>query len=170
MKHIIDKTSPDFDHIPMRLRESLEGNILLELDLRKEGDPTVVKGLKKVGDLKGIVSIEPESLAEIITDDTGGVTFPLTVNDPDELAAVARTVGQARRFAGVPAQYLGKTFEEYIATDVETDDKTGHRKYAKVHEELMDDDFIKTLLQARGVTLPKIAEMKAKFQNAGKKK
>ncbi len=156
MKHIIDKTSPDFDHIPMRLRESLEGNVLLEEDRREDGS------------LKGIVSIEPESMAEVITDDTGGVTFPLTVNDPDELAAVARIVGQARRFAGVPAQYLGKTFEEYLADDIEGDDKSGHRKYAKIHEELMADDFIKTLLQEKGVTLPKIAEMKAKFQNAGK--
>jgi len=153
-KHILDTESPEFDNIPMRLRESCKGQVLLAEDRRENGS------------LRGLITIAPDSLAEVITDDAGGVTFPLTVNDPDELAEKAATVASARHFAGIPAQYYGKTLEEYLADDVGVDDKSGHRKYAKVHEELMDDDFVKTLLQAKDVTIEKMAEMKTKFKNA----
>ena len=167
MKHIIDKTSLDFDYIPMRLRESLQGNVLLELDYWKEGDPSVAKGSKKVGDLKGIASIDPESLTEIITDDTGGVIFPLTVNDPDELKAVAQTVGEARRFAGVPAQYHGKPFLEYIADDVNGEDKTGHRKNAGIFEEIIDEAAGE--LDEQGIKANAREILKTKFRQAKEK-
>ncbi len=156
-KHIIDTESSEFDNIPMRLRESCKGQVLLAEDRRENGK------------LRGLITIEPERLAETITDDTGGVSFPLTVNDPDELEVKAQTVREARRFAGMPSQYYGKTFEEYLVDDVEGEDKSGHKKHAKIHEELMDDVFVKTLLQAKGVTLPQIAAMKAKFKNVARR-
>lgn len=153
-KHIIDTESPEFGNIPMRLRESHKGMVLLKEDRRPDGS------------LRGLITIEPESLAETITDDTGGVSFPLTVKDADELESVAQTVRQARHFAGVPAQYHGKTMEEYLADDVGGDNISGHKKHAKVHEELMDDAFMKTLLQAKGLTAGQITALKAKFKNA----
>ena len=156
-KHIIDTESPEFDGIPMRLRESCKGQVLLGEDRRENGS------------LRGLITIDPESLAEIITDDTGGVGFPLTVNDPDELEAKANTVRRARRFAGMPAEHYGKTYEEYLADDTDSDNNSGHRKYAKIHEELMDDDSVKSLLQAKGVTLDTITAIKAKFKNAQSK-
>ena len=152
-KHIIDTESPEFEGIPMRLRESCKGQVLLGEDRRENGS------------LRGLITIDPESLAEIITDDTGGVEFPLTVQDPDGLEAKANIVRVARRFAGVPAQYYGKTFEEYLADDVEGEDKAGHKKYAKVHEELMEDAFVKSLLQAKGLTITDITAIKKKFKN-----
>lgn len=156
-KHIIDTESPEFDNIPMRLRESCKGQVLLAEDRRENGK------------LRGLITIDPEALAEIITDENGGLEFPLTINDAFELVTMANTVGIHRRFAGIPPQYLGKAFEEYLADDVDGDDKSGHRKYSKVHEELMDDAFVQTILQAKGVTLTKIAEMKLKFKSAQSK-
>lgn len=156
-KHIIDTESPEFEGIPMRLRESCKGQVLLEEDRREDGS------------LRGLITIDTESLAEIITDNTGGVEFPLTVQDPDELEAKANIVRRARHFAGVPAKYYGKTFEEYLADDTGGDNKSGHRKHAKIHEELMDDPFIRTILQANGVTPDKLMAMKAKFKDAQSK-
>ena len=153
-KHIIDTTSPEFDNIPMRLRESCKGQVLLSEDRRPDGS------------LKGLITIDPESLAETITDDTGGVSFPLTVQDPDELEAKANTVRAARHFAGVPAQYYGKTFGEYLADDVGVDNNSGHKKHAKVHEELMDDESVKTKLKDKGLIDDDIEAMKNKFMNA----
>jgi len=153
-KHIIDTESPEFDGIPMRLRESHKGQVLLEEDRRPDGS------------LRGLVCIELGALTEIITDDTGVVVFPLTVTNPDELEAAANTVRQARRFAGVPPEYVGKTFAEYLAGDVAGANISGHKKYAKIHEELMDDESVKVLLQAKGVSLSVINEMKGKFRGA----
>ncbi|GAJ11638.1 unnamed protein product, partial [marine sediment metagenome] len=50
MKRIIDTTSPDFDGIPMRLRESNKGAILLEEDRRENGN------------LRGLITIDPQRL------------------------------------------------------------------------------------------------------------
>lgn len=50
MKHIIDTTSPDFDGIPMRLRENHQGRVLLEEDRRADGS------------LRGIITIGLEDL------------------------------------------------------------------------------------------------------------
>lgn len=127
-KHIIDTTSPEFEGIPMRLRESHDGMVLLAEDRRENGS------------LRGIITIEPTMLTKKMSE-----SF-------DE-----------KGLADVPTQYLDRPFLEYLADDVGSDDKSGHKKHAKVYDELMDDDFVKTLLQAEGVTLPEIATIKGKF-------
>lgn len=113
MKHIIDTTSPDFDGIPMRLRESHKGMVLLEEDRREDGS------------LRGLVTMEPESLSTRMDEHNLPADFPVSERS--------------------------KLFIEYIADDVE--DKAGHKKYRGVLADLLDDTDFKVVLEAKNADI-----------------
>ena len=143
-KHIIDTTSPDFDGIPMGVRESLSGEILLKED-------------RKDGHLYGIVSISIDQITEIIP----VITFPITVNSLDELK---QKCSEFHRYPNAPTEYQGKHYIEFLADDVCGANTTGRREQAHIFEDVMDEAA--SQLEANGIDAVKRDELKAKFANA----
>jgi hypothetical protein len=130
-KHIIDMISPDFDGIPMRLRESCKGQVLLAEDRRENGS------------LRGLITIDPEALTTKMSDQCS----------PDSLGEL-------------PSQYLAKSLIEYVADDVSGENRTGHKQYAAILAEVLDDPEINTKLQLQGLTAGDINQLKTKLHGA----
>ena len=128
-RHIIDTESPDFDGIPMRLRESLKGAVLLDEDRREDGS------------LRGVISIDMDNLTK----------------RPDEKLS-------PENLSELPSQYHSRPYIEYIVDDAESEDKSGHRKYAPIYEELMDE--ARERFNACGISDTGIAALKIKLGNA----